>query len=339
MAFESCKARHWWGTATDRMKPAVKITLLLCAAGLAVVLGQRLYHQPRSHQGGRVAATPATNPATSRLPIAHLAKSAPGPVFAAPAVVPEWIKPVLAPVPGRSFAERVNVLRARTANLADDEIKSFYTYLLTPAHSDDENRSDENWLRNVMLDRLAGQPELPAGLPVVLISIYQDPEQDVVMRDYAIQHMNPAYDRASTDDKAALNQALWQAAGETDSSIAGTALLALSDLAQSNAEFDRNQIAQTALKLAGDDSCGELARITAVQLCGQMGVPQASALIQQLAQQAGSIPLRISAIAALGDLGDQGAETFLQEIAAGSEDRLKPAAETALKRLKKRLGT
>jgi len=321
------------------MKPAVKITLLLVAAVLAVVLAQRLYHQPHSQQGGRVAATPATNSATGHLPIAPLAKSAPGPVPTTPAVVPEWLKPVLAPVPGSSFADRVKVLRARTANLADDEIKALYSYLLTPAHSDNESRSDENWLRNVMLDRLTQQPNLPAGLAVVLISIYQDPQQDVVMRDYAIQHINPAYDRANTDDKAALNLVLWQAAGETDSSIAGTALLALSDLARSNAEFDRDQIAQTALKLAGDDNCGELARITAVQLCGQMGVQQASALIQQLARQTGSIPLRISAIAALGNLGDQGAETFLQEIAAGSEDRLKPAAETALKRLKKRLGT
>lgn len=321
------------------MKPAVKIVLLLGAAVVAVVLAQRLYHQSHPSQRVPVAATPAANPATGRLPAAPLAKFASGPVPAAPAVVPKWLKPVLTPVPGSSFADRVKILRARNANLTGDEIKALYSYLLTPAHSYDESRSDENWLRNVMLDRLTQQPELPTGLPAVLMSIYQEPQQDVVMRDYAIQHINPAYDRAGMDDKAALNQALWQAAGETDSSIAGTALLALNDLAQSNPEFDRNQIAQTALKLAGDDNCGELARITAVQLCGQMGVQQASALIQQLARQAGSIPLRISAIAALGNLGDQGVEPFLQEIAAGSEDRLKPAAETALKQLKKRLGT
>jgi hypothetical protein len=321
------------------MKPAVKITLLLCAAVVAVVIGLRFYHQPRSHQDGSVAAVPAATPAASRLPAAPLAKSAPVSMSAAPAVVSEWLKPVLTPVPGRSFADRVKILRARTANLTDDEIKALYSYLLAPANSSDESRSGENWLRNVMLDRLTQQPELPAGLPVVLMSIYQDPQQDVVIRDYAIQHINPAYDRANTDDKAALNQTLWQAAGETDSSIAGTALLALNDLAQGNPELDQNQIAQTALKLAGNDSCGELVRITAVQLCGQMGVSQAAELIQQLARQAGSIPLRISAIAALGSLGDQDTETFLQEIAAGNEDRLKPAAETALKRLKQRLGT
>jgi len=321
------------------MKSTIKIILLLGAAVVAIVLAQGLYYrQPHPSQRGAVAATPTTNPATSQLPTAPLAKSVPGPAHAAPAVVPEWLKPVLALVPGSSFADRVKILRARTANLTGDEVSALYSYLLTPAHSDDESRSGEDWLRNVMLDRLTQQSKLPAGLPVVLVSIYKDMQQDVVMRDYAIQHINTVYDRANTDDKTALNRTLWQAAVETDSSIAGTALLALNDLARSNPEFDRDQIAQTASKLAGDENCGELTRITAVQLCGQMGVQQASALIQQLAQQAGSIPLRISAIAALGDLGDQGAEPFLQQIAAGSEDRLKPAAETALKRLKKRLG-
>jgi len=318
------------------MKSAVKIILLLGATVTAVVLAYRFYHQPHPVRHEAVAAMPTTNGATSRLAAAPFVKTALGPLPAAPAVIPEWLKPVLA---SGSFADRVKILRARTASLTGDEIKALYSYLLTPANSYDESRSDENWLRNVMLDRLTQQPDLPAGLTLVLMSIYQDPQQDVVIRDYAIQHINPAYDRASKDDKAALNQALWQAAGETDSSIAGTALLALSDLARNNPELDRDRIAQTALKLANDDNCGELARITAVQLCGQFGVQQASVLIQQLARQAGSIPLRISAIAALGNLGDRNTETFLQDIAAGSEDRLKPAAQTALKQLKQRLGT
>lgn len=123
------------------MKPAVKITLLLGAAVVAVVLAQRLYHQPHPSQRVAVAAMPATNPATGRLPIAPLAKYMPGPVPAAPAVVPKWLKPVLTPVPGSSFADRVKILRARNAPLADDEIKALYSYLLTPAHSDAEGRS------------------------------------------------------------------------------------------------------------------------------------------------------------------------------------------------------
>jgi len=321
------------------MKSAVKIILLLGAVIAAVVLSQRLYHQLRSHPTARVEAAPKTNPVAIRSTAAPLTKSAPAPVTVLPTAFPEWLRPVLAPVFGTPYAERVKALQAGTGKLTGDDIKAIYSYLLAPTYTDADSRVGENWLRNVMLDELVEQPSLPADLAAELVSIYQNQEQDVVMRDYAIQHMDPAYDQASAEEKAALSRALWQATGETDSSIAGTALLALNNLAQNDTEFDRNRIAQTALKLAGDEKCGGLARITAVQLCGQMGVTQAAPLALQLAQNAGSIPLRISAIAALGDLGGRDTETFLQEIAAGSEDRLKPAAETALKKLGKRLGT
>jgi hypothetical protein len=242
------------------------------------------------------------------------------------------------PEAGMTFEERVRAVHAIHGELTGPEIESFYRYLRMPATNSPE-LENEHWLRNDMMDKLAGQPTLPAGLPNELVAIYQDKNQDVVMRDYAIQHMNPAYAQAGSEEKAALRQALWQATDESDSSIAGTALLALNNLAQNNSEFEKDKIAGTALKLAEDEQCGELSRITAVQICGRTGATRAELLALQLAQSAPSIPLRITAIAALGDLGDRSVETFLQQIAAGSEDRLKPAAESALKRLNKRLGT
>lgn len=253
--------------------------------------------------------------------------------------VPESLRLIVHPEGEAGYGERVTAVRSIRRNLTTEEIHAFYGYLLGPAPADAADREQENWLRNVMMDKLVEQPTVPADLPEVLISIFQDHAQDVVMRDYAVQHLNPIYGQAAAETKAAIRQALWQAAGETDTSIAGTALLALNDLAQNNAEFDRNQIQQTALKLADDGQCGELARITAVQICAQMGVTQAAASVLQLAQSATSIPLRITAIAALGDLGGAAVVPYLREIAEGDEDRLKPAAESALKRLKKRLGT
>jgi hypothetical protein len=327
------------------MKHPAKIGLLL---GLAAVIGVAGFWFNR-------AAGPEKRPAEKTTP-GNAALSTPAPA-AQPirAVQPsvqslqppplaetlsDAIRLIVRPDGKAGFSERVAAVHAIKEALNSEEIRAFYGYLLAPAHNQDQDdRVQENWLRNEMLDKLVRQPTLPAGLPDVLVAIYQDQDQDVVMRDYAVQHMTPAYAQAGADEKASLQQALWQAAQETDSSIAGTALLSLNDLAQSSAEFDQNQIAQTALKLAGDDQCGELARITAIQICGRMGVTQALSVALQLAQQAGSVPLRITAIAALGDLGDQNVETFLQQIAAGDEDRLKPAAVSALKRLNKRLGT
>jgi hypothetical protein len=232
----------------------------------------------------------------------------------------------------------VKGVRALPASLTAEEIHSFYTYLMAPASSNAEDREQENWLRNVMMDKLADAPVLPAGLAGVLVAIYQDHTQDVVMRDYAIQHMTAVYARTSAEDKAALQQTLWQAVEEIDSSIGGTALLVLRDLAQDHNEIDPTRLGEAALKLAQDARCSELSRITAIQVCGRMSLFQAAPLALELARDAESIPMRVSAIAALGDLGNQEARAFLQQVTAGTENRLKLATESALKRLTKRLG-
>jgi hypothetical protein len=319
------------------MKNPAKISLLLAVvAAIAVAIFW-------FNRTAELARHPAGNPAISTTtPAAQPARVIQSSVqnLQQPQVeaLSEQMRLIVRPDGKTGFKERVAAVHAIKEDLNNEELRAFYGYLLAPAH-DQGDREQENWLRNEMLDKLVTQQKPPAGLIDVLNAIYQDKDQDVVMRDYAIQHMNPAYAQANTEEKTALRQALWQATGETDGSIAGTALLALNDLAQNNAEFEKNKITEVALKLAGDEQCGELARITAVQICGRSDATQAVPLVLQLAQSAGSIPLRISAIAALGDLGDRSVETVLQQIATGNEDRLKPAAESALQRLNKRLGT
>jgi HEAT repeat protein len=90
--------------------------------------------------------------------------------------------------------------------------------------------------------------------------------------------------------------------------------------------------------MAGDERCGELSRITALQLCGRMGIQQAAPLLLQLAQNAKSVPLQIAAIAALGDVGNDEAQNYLRQLASQPETRLGPALETALKKLNQRRG-
>ena len=318
------------------MRPAVKICLVIgafiavCAAGIFWRLHQVAARKPEAVE----AAPPVKNQmaaARSRL----ASKPTPSPEM--PANLPERITPAFQADP--SISERVKTVHALGTTLSSKEISALYAYLLTPGSPVAATRQNENWLRNEMLNQLAEQETLPSGLADVLLAIYQDPQQDVVMRDYAVQRMTPVYERASSEEKAALRQALWQATGETDGSIAGTALLALQELAQTSEGLERNRVAETALQLATDEQCGELSRITAIQVCGQMGVNQAETLMLQLAQNASSIPLRISAIAALGDLGSNQSETYLRQVAWNADARLQLAAESALQRLHKRRGT
>jgi hypothetical protein len=314
------------------MKPALKITFLLGAV-MAGGIGLWLYHQAHlsRHQTAETYPTNASTVSSS-----PLTSGAPRPSPVPPANVPESIRPIMDSF--ATFTERVKAVHALNAELTAEEAQAFHAYLLMPAQSGPETRQEENWLRNVMMDKLAEQPNAPTNFARVLVSIFQDKEQDVVMRDYAVQHMTPIYERTTAEEKTLLRQTLWQAVEETGSSIAGTALLALGDLAQDQPEIEKNKLAEAALKMAGDQQCGELSRVTAVQVCGRMGMSEAAPVALELAQNAGSIPLQIAAIAALGDMGDQQARAYLQQINADSEPRLKPAIETALKKMNKRLG-
>ncbi len=319
------------------MKPSVKVTVLLGAVVMTVTAYVWLHYQPRQQREiaptaprtSRAHVLPSSTPATPAMP---------GTAHSAPDTIPESVRSIVAAVPALPFAERVKTVRALSANLTAQEVHAFYEYLLAPAASGGENRPNENWLRNGIMDKLAEQRALPAGLVQALVAIYQDPAQDIVMRDYAVQHMTPVYARASAEEKTTLQQTLWQAAEETDSSIAGTALLALRDLAQDHREFEPDKLGEVALRLAGDERSGELSRITALQICGRLGLNQAAPLLLQLAQQGGSVPLQISAIAALGDVGNDEARNYLRQLAAQPEPRLRPALETALKKLNGRLG-
>ncbi len=314
------------------MKTGVKIAVVLGAVIVTGSLGVLFRHsspQILEPVGNNSQVSPAkvTPPATPS-----------SVTVAPPIIVTESLRPIIAASPSTSFAERVNNLRALPADLTTNDVQTLFVYLQAPAPSNAENRTQENWLRNGMMDKLADASALPVGLSQVLVKIYQDPAQDIVMRDYAVQHITPVYARASVEEKTALQQVLWQAVEETDSSIAGTALLALSDLAPEHSELDQKKLNEAALKMAGDERCGELSRITALQLCGRMGIAESAPLLLQVAQKAKSVPLQIAAIAALGDVGNDEAQNFLKHLDAQPESRLGPALETALKKLNQRRG-
>jgi HEAT repeat protein len=78
------------------------------------------------------------------------------------------------------------------------------------------------------------------------------------------------------------------------------------------------------------------ARITAVQICAHLQQPNSLPLILQLIENQSNIPLSISAVGALGQLGTASEIPILEQILAGDRERLKPAAKAALKRITER---
>lgn len=236
------------------------------------------------------------------------------------------------------FSSRFKAIRALGTSLGDNEILALYKFLRSRGPENQPARKQENALKNDVMDTLLAQEEPPPGLTDLFIQLYQDKSQDVVIRDYAVQHLGAWYERAPKTDKPVIRQVFNAAQDESDSSIAGTALLALYDLSVSNPDIDRSQIAAAALYLANDRFCGELTRITALQVCARFGTAEVVPVALHLAETADSIPLRISALAVLGDTGDQAVRAVLERFANEENPRLQLAAQSALQRLNKRAG-
>lgn len=190
-------------------------------------------------------------------------------------------------------------------------------------------------LKNQLMDALCAMRPPPPELGDALIAIYRNADENVVIRDYAVQHL-AALDQqliANSDswalgERSTVQAVLWEAVGEKQNSIAGTALLGLTRLLEDDPQIDRLRLEKAALKLASDITAGELSRITAYQVCGVLNIKDALPTIESAAQQSSTIPTQISAIGALGVLGTSQDVSVLENLR--SDERLKFPAEHAL---------
>jgi hypothetical protein len=286
--------------------------------------------QPQSPQHGD-ATIPQTGPPTQSTPSRSSEQ------------VPASIRPIVAL--NNSPFERQSAARALPTNLRQDEVEAVYAFLREP-HAEDGNQVGQV-LKNDLMDALCAQTPLPIDLRTLFAEIYRDRNEDTVIRDYAIQHVALLFERLddppasqSSDVASAkqkLEQVLWEAAAETESGIAGTALLALGRLSQNDNSLERSRIASTAMHLAQDESASEATRISALQVCARLEARESLPLLVQSARRASTLSLQISAIGSLGFLGADPEVGLLKEILAGENPRLKPVASIALHRVQERL--
>ena len=191
-------------------------------------------------------------------------------------------------------------------------------------------------LKNELMTALRDQKKAPPGLTALFLELYRDPEQNPVIRDYALQHLCLWYEQVADGEKSQIEQALWDALNEKQTSIAGTALVALAHLSEKNPQLDSGKVKDAALQLANDPACGELARITALQVCGNLGAKEILPVALDLAKNSQDTPLRISAIAALGEVGGREVQPLLKKLSKNSNTLLQLAAQAALQKIRNR---
>jgi hypothetical protein len=225
------------------------------------------------------------------------------------------------------FRDRLNAVHSLSRSISERDRAALYYYLL---HG--KNNKHAYVLKNDILNALRDQKIPPAELTDVMLDIFYDKNQDIVVRSYVLQHMRPWYLDERQKDKAIV-QAFYDGLEETDTEIAGVALLALRYLSDKAPEFDKQVIAGKAVEIAENENTYILTRISAVGVCGKMGNSETLPTIRKLSSEGNPVTLRVAAISSLGEIGDSSDLDTLEKLAKGKRP-YSTAAVAAIKKLK-----
>ena len=237
-----------------------------------------------------------------------------------------------APLPLALRLAVIQQLRQRT--LTPDQGEALRHFISDTRLPEGLSISQGRALKNDVLALLCEQPADQAALAGLLRTLHADVKQDAGLRDYALQYLAVL---AEGDDQIGWSTH-WQAleAKDAEPGLSATAMIHLAGLDRRGLlnEADRRRLELAALSVAGNIDGPDISRTTALQICGRLKLNAAQPLAFELARspQAG-IPLRIAAVATLGDLGgDAQAKALLAALAAGPEKRLRAPARSAIAR-------
>jgi len=216
--------------------------------------------------------------------------------------------------PNRNYKSRAAAVHRLGKDLRHDEIPQLLDFLKTK-HNEQSDLSllQLNSIKNDILDLLIEQNTLHQDLGYQIVAMYRDHSMDDVWRDYCVQHFSAYYERKwpATQNPLLPYDPEWrqiisayhEAVGETDTTIAGTALIGLEMLSANHEEVSRQDLREIAFKTAANDASGESTRIAALQVCALTGERRILPVAESLAQDPNaSTVLKLSASAATNQL-------------------------------------
>jgi len=249
--------------------------------------------------------------------------------------IPESVRGALGMVGPASYHDRMRAVHSLPARLSRAEAAALVSFLNRGPEEDPLPVEALNAVKNDVLGLLIRQDPLPEDLAGYMMAMYADANHDDGWRDYCIQHLGLLLPRLSDPrERRAAEAMLERAAREKGTSLGGTSLIAMRNNIGEDG-FGQGEVAGAALRTSLDPECGDHAKITALQVCAELGEMRALPAARELATSAKSVPLRMSAIAAVGTLGGDSDRGMLEELSRSSDTRLRTAAKSALGRLGK----
>lgn len=266
----------------------------------------------------------------------------------------QWLHPevkIVTSTESIGYAERDRAAKSLPSNLAPIDLRALMNFINSEKPEDCRVKL---WhaLVDCLINVLRRQELATPGLTQALVRLYRD-NDDKVLKDYAIQYLRYWYTerdgfyKHESDPKARelILITIVDAASRSGESYSGTALMALDHIATSKVLMDepetQNQI-RTHLKdlvpllvnAACNSDTDKLCRITALQVCAMRGLIEILPTARELAADShADTNIRISAIAAIGQLGTFEEDAQLLTKLEKEDIRLANAAIPALKKL------
>jgi len=252
--------------------------------------------------------------------------------------IPKSIEPAISKSPEYSYLVRIQTVHKLSHKLTDAETEAILKFL--------SERHDKDWLfmkpmefnavKNEAFLALAMQDaDHTPELADLAMDSYSDKTYDEMWRNYCVQFMGELYSRMDADRRERCVKLLWPAVEETSTCIPGAALIALTRAMSVDPKVvDKEALARTAYEALTSKDAIEINKTTALQTCAQLQYGRALEVARAIASDKTTpVPLRISAIAAVSQLGDASDKDMLSKLKARSDTRLVTAATAALKRL------
>ena len=172
-----------------------------------------------------------------------------------------------------------------------------------------------------------------------LTQLSADKTLDGELRGYAVQHLRSEYKKADAELRKQIQKTLFDSLKDTKSDVSGTAMLALADLSKLYPnEFDKEAINSELVSMVEDDSLHIPSRIAVVQSIGKVKANSESITnaVRDLAfNKSDDMTLRLTAIAAVGEIGSKEDIEQLEKILKNEHRLYKVATQKAIQKLKK----
>lgn len=234
--------------------------------------------------------------------------------------------------PSIAYKTRAQNIAKINRNLSESDIQAIHRFL---RRKDSQGLAplEINSLKNDLVLALMRQNRHDKDLVELLIEMYGDKEYSIVWRDYCIQFMGRIYPEATLSEQARLKKALQDAVQNSIPSLSVTAMIAV-QLNQPDLSLEPGVIRDQALALLKHD-IPSYVKVSLFQICAADNIEPKVVLpmLRSIVKESNDVPLKSSAIAALGIYGDKTALELIEPLCTSSDIRIRSAALAARKKL------